>query len=143
MSKCTIGAYLLAVVGGVLHAHQVSVRPSVEIGVLPADVSVPGVARLALAAEHWVSKVSQVVTAGVLVAVVASVQARVAGRTHLGDEGRRGGYACLTQKDTRTVLLEEANGKALIVQDGGGNFRRRQGRVPKHEPHKSELLSVA
>lgn len=79
--------YLFAVVGSVLHAHQVSIGPSVQIRVLAADVAIAGVARLALAAEHGVGELSQVVTAGVLVAVVTSVQAGVTGRAHL--EARR------------------------------------------------------
>lgn len=67
-------ANLLAVVGGILHAHQVGVGPAIQVGVLTADVPVPGVTRLALAPEHGVGKVAQVVAAGVLVAVVTPVR---------------------------------------------------------------------
>ena len=76
-------ANLLAVVGGVLHAEQVLVGPPVQVRVLPADVAVAGVARLALAAEHGVGEDAQVDAVGVLVAVVAAVQTRVARRADL------------------------------------------------------------
>lgn len=86
-SDCLREADLFAVVGGVLHADQVSVGPSVQVCVLSADVSVASVARFALAAEHGVGEMSQVVAACVFVAVVASVEAGITGRAHL--RGRR------------------------------------------------------
>lgn len=86
-SDCLREADLFAVVGGVLHADQVSVGPSVQVRVLSADVSVASVARFALAAEHGVGEMSQVVAACVFVAVVASVEAGITGRAHL--QGRR------------------------------------------------------
>ena len=70
-------------IGGVLHTHQVSVGPSIQICVLTTNVAVAGISGLAVAAEHGVSELSQVVTAGVLVAVVTSVQAGVTWRAHL------------------------------------------------------------
>ena len=78
-----VEANLLAVVGGVLHTEQVLVGPAVQVRVLPADVTVAGVARLALAAEHGVGEDAQVDAVGFLVAVVAAVRARVARRAHL------------------------------------------------------------
>lgn len=75
--------YLLAVVGRVGHAHQVLVGPAVQVGVLPADDAVARVAGLALAAEHGVAVMAQVVALGVTVAVVGSIGARVAGFAHL------------------------------------------------------------
>jgi len=71
------------VVGGVLHTHQVGVGPAVQIGVLAADVAVASVPGLALASVHGVGELPQVVTAGVLVAVVTPVQAGVTGCAHL------------------------------------------------------------
>lgn len=73
-------------VGGVLHTDQVLVGPSVQVRVLTTDVSVSSIARLTLTAVHGVGKVSQVVTAGVLVAVVAPIQAGVTWCTHLEGE---------------------------------------------------------
>lgn len=74
-------------VGGVLHTNQVSVGPSIQIRVLSADVAVASVAGLALAAVHGIGEVSEVVAAGVFVAVVASIEARVTGRAHLESRG--------------------------------------------------------
>ena len=70
-------------IGGVLHTHQVSVGPSVQICVLAANVAVAGISGLAVAAEHGVGELSQVVTAGILVAVMTSIQAGITGRAHL------------------------------------------------------------
>lgn len=75
--------YLLAVVGCVGHAHQILVGPAVQVGVLPADDAVARVAGLALAAEHGVTVMAQVVALGVTVAVVGPIRARVAGFAHL------------------------------------------------------------
>ena len=75
-------------VGGVLHTNQVSIGPSIQICVLPTDMAVASVAGLALAAEHGIGKVSEVVTAGIFVAVVASIQAGIARCAHLESEGR-------------------------------------------------------
>lgn len=78
--------YLFAVVGGILHTNQVSVGPSIQICVLSTDVAIASIAGFALAAEHGISKVAEVVTAGVFVAVVASIEAGIAGCTHLEGE---------------------------------------------------------
>lgn len=75
--------YLLAVVGGVLHAHQVCVWPSIEVSVLAANVSVSSIAWSALAAEHSLGVDAQVDAVCVFVAVVATVLARVAGFANL------------------------------------------------------------
>jgi len=74
---------LLAVVGGVGHAHQVLVGPPVQVRVLPADDAVARVAGLALAAVHGLAVVAQVAALGVLVAVVRPVRAGVARLAHL------------------------------------------------------------
>lgn len=74
-------------VGGVLHTHQVSIGPPVQVCVLSTDVSVSGKAWLALAAEHGVREVAEVVAAGVFVAVVTSIQAGITGCTHLQVKG--------------------------------------------------------
>ena len=78
--------YLLAVVGGVLHTHQVRVGPSIQICVLSADMAVASIAGLALTAEHGIGKVSKVVTTGVFVAVMASIEAGITGCTRLERE---------------------------------------------------------
>lgn len=70
--------YLLAVICGILHTDQVRVGPTVQVSVLAANVTVSSKSRLALAAEHGVGEVPQVVASGVLVAVVATVQTGVA-----------------------------------------------------------------
>lgn len=80
--------YLFAVVGCVLHTNQVSVGPSIQICVLPADMAISSIARLALAAEHGICEVSKVVTAGVFVAVMTSIKAGITGRAHLQNMGR-------------------------------------------------------
>lgn len=70
-------------VGGVLHAHQVGVWPSIEVSVLAANVPVPGVAWSALAAEHGLGVDAQVDAICVFMAVVAPVLAGVAGFANL------------------------------------------------------------
>lgn len=70
-------------VGGIGHAHQVLVGPSIQVCVLPADDAVACVAGLALAAVHGVAVVAQVAALGVLVAVVRPVRAGVARLAHL------------------------------------------------------------
>lgn len=70
-------------VGGILHTDQVSVGPPIQIGVLATDVSVARVAGLALTAVHGVGKMSQVVTTGVFVAVVTSIETGITRRAHL------------------------------------------------------------
>ena len=66
-------------VGGILHTNQVGVRPSIQIGVLSADMAVASITRLALTAEHGVGKLPEVVAAGVFVAVMASIEAGITG----------------------------------------------------------------
>lgn len=75
--------YLFAVVSGVGHAHQVLVRPAVEVRVLSTDDAIACVARLALTAVHGVTVVAQVVALGILVAVVCPIRARVSWLAHL------------------------------------------------------------
>lgn len=72
-----MNTYLFTVVGGILHTNQVRIGPSIQIRVLSTDMAVTSVARLALTAVHRVSEVSQVVTAGVFIAVVAPIEAGV------------------------------------------------------------------
>lgn len=78
-----VASYLFAVVGGILHTDQVSVGPPIQIGVLATDVSVACVAGLALTAVHGIGEMSQVVTTGIFVAVVASVETGITRRAHL------------------------------------------------------------
>lgn len=79
-----VGAVILfAVVGGIGHAHQVFVGPSVQVRVFPADDAVARVAGLALTAVHGVAVVAQVAALGVLVAVMRPICAGVARLAHL------------------------------------------------------------
>lgn len=50
-------------------------------------MAVASIARLALAAVHGICKLSEVVTAGVFVAVMASIEAGITRRAHLESEG--------------------------------------------------------
>lgn len=70
-------------VGSILHTHKVSIRPAIQIRVLATDVSIPSVARLALTAEHGVCEMAQVVAAGILITVMASIKARITRCAHL------------------------------------------------------------
>lgn len=70
-------------VGGILHTHQVGIWPSVQVTVLTANVSVPGVAWSALAAEHGLGVDTQVDAVCVFMAVVAAILAGVAGFANL------------------------------------------------------------
>lgn len=69
--------YLLAVVGGVLHTDEVGVGPSIQVAVLSADTTIPGIPWLALAAEHGLGVDAQVDAVCVFMAVVATILARV------------------------------------------------------------------
>lgn len=84
---CVTTTYLFAVVGGVLYTNQGSVGPSIQICVLSTDVAVASIAGLALTAIHGISKVSEVVTAGIFVAVMASIETGITGCAHLESEG--------------------------------------------------------
>lgn len=70
-------------VGGIRHTHQVSVWPSVKVGVLSANMAVPGIPWLALTAEHGVGVDAQVDAVCIFMAVVATILARVAGFANL------------------------------------------------------------
>lgn len=74
---------LLAVIGGVLHTHQVSVGPSIKVTVLSANTAIPGIAWPALTAEHGLGEDSQVNTVCIFMAVVATVLTGVAGNANL------------------------------------------------------------
>lgn len=78
-----VSGYLLAVVGGVLHAHQVVVGPSVQVTVLSTNMTISCVPRFALAAEHGLAVDAQVNAVCVFVAVVASILARITGFANL------------------------------------------------------------
>ena len=86
MSYCFTNTNLFAVIGGILHTNQVCVRPSIQICVLSTDMAIASIARFALTTVHGISKVSEVVTAGVFVAVVASVEAGITGCAYLDSE---------------------------------------------------------
>lgn len=51
-------------------------------------MTVASIARLALATVHGIGKVSEVVTAGVFVAVMTSIEAGITGRAHLESKKR-------------------------------------------------------
>lgn len=70
-------------VGGVLHAHQVGVWPSIEVSVLATNVSVSSVAWSALAPEHSLGVDAQIDAVCVFMAVVAAILAGVAGFANL------------------------------------------------------------
>ena len=75
--------YLLAMVGGVLHTHKVSVGPSIQVSVLSTNMTIPSITWLALTAEHGLRVDTQIHTLCVFVTVVATIQARVAGFANL------------------------------------------------------------
>lgn len=70
-------------IGCIFHTHKVSIRPAIQICVLSTDVSIPSITRLALTAEHGVCKMAQVVAAGILIAVMASIKAGITRCAHL------------------------------------------------------------
>lgn len=76
-------------VGGILHANQVSVGPPIQICVFATDVSVACVAGLTLTAVHGIGKMSQVVAAGIFVAVVASIETGITRCAHLENQAPR------------------------------------------------------
>lgn len=78
-----VSGYLLAVVGGILHAHQVVVGPPVQVTVLSTNMSVSCVPRFALTAEHGLAVDAQVNAVCIFVAVVASILARITGLANL------------------------------------------------------------
>ena len=75
-------AYLLAVVGSVLHTQQLCVGPSIQVSILSTDVAIASISWLALAAEHGIREDAQVHAVGIFIAVVAPVLARI---TRLAD----------------------------------------------------------
>lgn len=75
--------YLLAVVGGVLHTQQVGVGPSVQVAVLSANMAIPCIPWLALAAEHGLGEDAQVDAVCIFMAVVAPILTRIPGFTNL------------------------------------------------------------
>lgn len=72
-------------VGGVLHTNQVGVGPSIQICVLSTDMTIASITRPALTAEHGISEVSEVVAAGIFVAVVTSIEAGITRCAHLSE----------------------------------------------------------
>lgn len=74
---------LFAVIGSILHTLKVSIGPAIQICVLPTDVSISSIARLALTAEHGLCEMAQVVASGILIAIMASVEAGITRCTHL------------------------------------------------------------
>lgn len=75
--------YLLAVVGGVLHTHQVSVGPSIQVTVLSTNMAISSIPWLALAAEHGLREDTQVDAVCIFMTVVATILARVTRFAHL------------------------------------------------------------
>lgn len=87
--------YLLAVVRCILHTQQVGVGPSIEVGVFSANLTVPSVAWLALAAEHGLGEDAQVDAVCILIAVVATVFARVSRCANLKENRKKNLKQCL------------------------------------------------
>lgn len=83
MCLLLVSGYLAAVVGGVLHTHQVVVGPSVQVAVLSTDVTISSVPRFALTAEHGLAVDAQVNAVCIFVAVVAAIPTGIAGLTNL------------------------------------------------------------
>lgn len=73
-------------VGGIFHTNQVSIGPPIQISVLATDVSITRIAWLTLTAVHGIGEVSQVVTTGILVALMASIETRIARCAHLENQ---------------------------------------------------------
>lgn len=78
-----VSGYLLAVVGGVLHTHQVMVGPSVQVAVLSTNMTISCVPRFALTAEHGLAVDAQVNAVGIFVAVMAAILTRITGLANL------------------------------------------------------------
>lgn len=70
-------------VGGVFHTNQVSVGPPIQISVLTADVTVARIAGFTLTAVHGIGEMSEVVTTGILVALMASIETGITRCAHL------------------------------------------------------------
>lgn len=70
-------------IGSILHTLKVSIRPAIQICVLSTDVSITSIARLALTPEHGVCEMAQVVAAGILIAVMASIKTGITRCAHL------------------------------------------------------------
>lgn len=75
--------YLLAVIGGILHTHQIAVGPTVQVTVLSTNIAIPSIPRFALTAEHGLSKDAQVYAVCIFMAVVVTILARVTGFANL------------------------------------------------------------
>lgn len=75
--------YLFAVVGSILHTEQVSIGPSVQIGVLSANMAIPSIPWLAFTSEHGFREDAQVDAVCIFIAVVATILARIAGCANL------------------------------------------------------------
>lgn len=75
--------YLLAVVGSILHTHQVSVGPSVQITVLSTNTSIPSIPWPAFTAEHGLGEDAQIDAVCIFIAVVATILTRVPGLANL------------------------------------------------------------
>lgn len=75
--------YLLAVISGVGTAHEVQVRPAIQVWVLSTNEAISSVASPTLALVHGVTEVADVDAFGILVTVVGLVLARILWLTHL------------------------------------------------------------
>lgn len=80
-------------VGGIFHTDQVSVGPPIQISVLTTDVSVACIAGLTLTAVHGLGEMSEVVTTGILVALVASIETGIARCAHLWSREVEGAHS--------------------------------------------------
>lgn len=75
--------YLFAVIGGVLHTHQVCVGPSIQVSVLSTNPAIPSIPWPALTAEHGLGENAQVNAICIFMAVVATILARITGSANL------------------------------------------------------------
>lgn len=83
MFPLLVSGYLPAVVGGVLHTHQVVVGPSIQVTVLSTDMTISSVPRFALTAEHGLAVDAQVNAVCVFVAVMAAIPTGITGLANL------------------------------------------------------------
>lgn len=97
--------YLLAVVGGILHAMEVSVGPSIQVSVLSTNVTISSIARFALTAVHDVGENAQVNTVGVFVTVMAPVLTWVPWCTDLEEKSYDFGLLSITDSVSMGLML--------------------------------------
>lgn len=102
---------LLAVIGGVLHTHQVSVGPSIQVTVLSANTAIPGIPWLALTPEHGLGEDAQIDAVCIFMTVVATVFARITGSANLFFS------SCLFHSSSKGLRTRETSraGQAVVT----------------------------